>query len=139
MAMTPRKPAFFLRELNTGVSTPPELICCGKMLRIWLIRFCCAVESRRPMVKPTMAMMAIRIGKMAVMRLNASPAAKFITQSLLNLVKNACKDLTSFLAVCLAAEESWCSVLVDCTCVLVAIAIFLNRHFKVLSLEIDAL
>src|SRR5260221_12400815 len=109
------------------------------MSKIGLIMFCWAVEAGGPMVKPRMAMMAIRIGKMAVMRLNASPVAKFITQSLLNLVKNACKDLLSFLAACLASEESWCSVLVDCTCVLVAIAIFLNRHFKVLSLEIDAL
>jgi hypothetical protein len=44
------------------------------------------------------------MGKIAVMRLNANPAAKFMTQSLVNLVQKAWKDLTPFSAVCFASE-----------------------------------
>jgi hypothetical protein len=36
--------------------------------------------------------------------LNASPAAKVMTQSLLNLVQKACRDLTFFSAIRLASE-----------------------------------
>src|SRR2546429_8837147 len=55
-------------------------------------------------MNPAMAMMAMTTGKMAVMRLNASPAAKFMTQSLLNLVQKAWRVLKSFSAACLNSE-----------------------------------
>ena len=61
------------------------------------------------------------MGKIAVMRLNASPAAKFITQSLLNLVQNACKVLTSFSKGWGAPEVCCCSVAVGASFVLVTI------------------
>src|SRR6476469_8350843 len=55
-------------------------------------------------MNPAMAMIAMAMGKIAVMRLNARPAAKFMTQSLLHLVQKAWKDLTPFSATCFAAS-----------------------------------
>jgi hypothetical protein len=97
MAITNRKPALLLSEFRARVR---KLLCddsCpGK--RCWrLVLSSASVEGlswRR--ASPAMPKMAMRMGKIAVMRLKASPAAKLMTQSLLNLVQNSCKDLAPF-------------------------------------------
>src|SRR5579871_6684905 len=80
---------------------------------------------RLPTVNPTIARMAIRIGRIAVIRLKASAEAKFITQSLLNLLKNPMNDFAPCFTSCLASLAVCCSVVV------VAIALLLSspaRH-----------
>ena len=56
-------------------------------------------------MNPASAMMAMMIGIIATMRLNARPDAKLSTQSLLNFVINAWSDLNPLTVVCLTAEE----------------------------------
>src|SRR6266852_1404767 len=50
-------------------------------------------------MNPASAIMAMMIGMIATMRLNARPDAKLNTQSLLNFVINACRDLKPFTLV----------------------------------------
>ena len=49
--------------------------------------------------------MAMMIGIIATMRLNARPDAKLNTQSLLNFVIHASIDVNPLTVVCLTAEE----------------------------------
>lgn len=70
-------------------------------------------ESKLLKTNPAIAMMAMTMGKIAVMRLNASPAAKVMTQSLFILVQKACKNLNFFSEVCSAAVAFLASVCLD--------------------------
>src|SRR2546426_6860748 len=108
--MIARKPAFLLREVSAGPRILPWFIGGGKTFCMPLIRLSLIAGSSHPKINPAIAMMAITMGKMAVMRLNASPAAKFMTQSLLNLVQKACRDLMSFSTACIGSEVICCSV-----------------------------
>jgi hypothetical protein len=56
-------------------------------------------------MNPARAIMAMMMGIIATMRLNARPDAKLNTQSLLNFVINACRDLNPFTVVCPTAKE----------------------------------
>ena len=103
IAMISKGPALLLRELKTGCSRFPDCICFGKILWMPLISWCCAA-GLPPTTKPKMAMRATRMGKIAVKVLNASPDAKFITQSLLNLAMN-CLIGWAFFSACSTGLE----------------------------------
>ena len=101
-----RKLAFLLRVLSAGSRILPVASCCGKTCSICVIRSCLIDGTKLLKINPAMAMRAMTMGKIAVMRLNANPAAKFMTQSLLNLVQKSCKDLIPFSAAFFASEVS---------------------------------
>src|SRR5260370_37390770 len=82
---------------------------------------------------PAIAMMAMTMGKIAVMRLNASPAAKVMTQSLFILVQKAGRILIFFSEACLASGVFVGSVCLGDAFVWVDITDPLSSYFSGLS------
>src|SRR2546423_2208105 len=70
-----------------------------------LMSFCSEPGAKPPTTNPKMARSAIRMGKIAVNKLNASPEAKFMTQSLLNLAMNCLIGWASCSAFFTGLEE----------------------------------
>src|SRR6266516_1634259 len=68
----------------------------GKTCKICPCNLLYSVGLNEPRTYPRMAKMARAIGKIAISRLYARAADRFIDQSLLNLVIKACKGLVSF-------------------------------------------
>ena len=102
--MTARKPAFLLRDVNAGPRTSLDDMGGGKTLCMLLRRLSLIEGIKLPKINPTIEMMAMMMGKKAVMRLNASPDAKFMTQSLFHFVQKACRDLMFFSTVCIGSD-----------------------------------
>src|SRR5947209_18319572 len=73
--------------------------------------------------------MAIAMGNIAISKLYARAAEKVVDQSLLNLVKNACKGLTSLSTVCTTSGDLDCFALVCHSFVVVAIVFLPHRRF----------
>src|SRR5437588_7989373 len=70
-----------------------------------LISCCREPGANPPTTNPKIARSATRIGKIAVSVLNASPEAKFMTQSLLNLARNCLIGWASFSIFSMGLEE----------------------------------
>src|SRR3989442_4162117 len=77
--------------------TVPGGVETGKVCKICPCNLLYSVGLNEPRTSPRMARMARAIGKMAISRLYARAADRFIDQSLLNLVINCGNGLVSFL------------------------------------------
>ena len=102
--MMARKPAFLLRDVNAGPKMSLDDMGGGKTLCMLLRRLSLIEGIKLPKINPTIEMMAMMMGKKAVMRLNANPDAKFKIQSLLHFVQKACRDLMFFSTVCIGSD-----------------------------------
>jgi len=103
-----------------------------------LIRCAWNEESKLLKINPAIAMMAMTMGKIAVMRLNASPAAKVMTQSLFILVQKAGRILIFFFAICLASVAFLGSVCSDDSFIWVGITDNSSQDSPMTSVTSDA-
>jgi len=120
MAMITRMAADLFREVSDAsiifCDDIPEL---ARAFPSCCLRLAYAEGLRLPMSSPRMPSTAIMMGNIDISRLYANPAARFIDQSLLNLVKSAIIGLASFSTVTTAPVDVFfcvCSPFVCLAC-----------------------